>query len=542
MNDVNTLIQKVSDESRMSPDDIRTKMRERKEKTHGLLSDYGALYAVAKEYGIDLSEDGVTITDVAAVKPQNSINLYGRVRMIYSPREFKKKDNTTGKFASMVLADKTGELRIVLWDANAELTKQVRVGDTLLVRNGFAKDNRGVVEVHAGSLTTLAVNPKGMALDLPAFEEKITTIADLKGDMDAVTIICRVNSMYPLTEFKRQDGTTGKRASFIAQDESGTVRVVLWGENANVKLSDGGIVKIENAYTRLGLNSEVEVQVGSRSRVMPSEKTLMLPVLEKKSPQGELSIADVKPDLKGFTAAGRVVRIYPPRDYANGKMASLILADKTGSIRVVLWNEKSDIASELKEGDAVKITNAYAKANLNSEPEIHVGKYGEILINQGLDVPSMDELGKLAVTEKKIGNLENNEKNVLISGHVVDVNAERPVVYMTCSTCGKKAQNLGGDWFCDSCGSIDPTPNMVLSLIVQDDTGNIRAILFKETAEKLAGMDVEEAMNVMGELQDESAPARQIKEKLLNREVSLSGRVKYNEYGDQLEFIVDSVG
>jgi replication factor A1 len=542
MNDVNSLIQKVSDESKLSLDEIKNKMRERKEKTHGLLSDYGALYAVAKEYGIDLSEDGIQLTDITAVKPQNSVNLYGRVSMIYSPREFKKKDNTTGKFASVLIVDKTGELRIVLWDANTELTKQVRVGDTLLVRNGFVKtNNRGAIEVHAGSLTTLAVNPKGMTLDLPAFEEKINKIADLKGDMDSVTIVCRVNSLYPPAEFKRQDGTSGKRASFIAQDESGTVRVVLWGDNADAALSDGGYVKIENAYTRIGLNSEVEVQVGNRSRVVPSDITLSLPALEKKTIQGELQIADVKPDLKGFSTVGRVVRVYPPRDYANGKMASLILADKTGSIRAVLWNEKSDIASELKEGDAIKITNAYAKANLSSEPEIHVGKYGDVLVNQGIEVPPMEELGKLAMTEKKITDLENNEKNVRIIGQIVEVNTERPVMYMTCSTCGKKVQNLGGDWFCDSCGSVEPTPNMVLSLIVQDETGNVRAILFKENAEKLAGMDVEEAMNMVGELQDESAPVKQIKEKLLNKEVKLSGRAKFNEYSGQLEFMVDSV-
>ncbi|MBM3309465.1 MAG: hypothetical protein FJY77_04350, partial [Candidatus Altiarchaeales archaeon] len=84
-------------------------------------------------------------------------------------------------------------------------------------------------------------------------------------------------------------------------------------------------------------------------------------------------------------------------------------------------------------------------------------------------------------------------------------------------------------------------PNMILSLVVEDDSGNIRAVLFRETAEKLAGMDVEEAMNLIGESQDEGAPAKQVKEKILNKQVSLVGRVNYNKYGDQLEFMVDSV-
>jgi len=516
-------------------------MAERKEKTHGLLSDYGALYAIAKECGIDLSEGEMQTTEIAKIKPLSSVNFYGKVKIVYSPKEFKKKDNTTGKFASVVLADKTGEMRIVLWNGNAELTKKIHVGNTILVRNGFAKDNKGVLEVHAGNLTSLTLNPKDVALDLPEMEEKLSKISDLRGDMDSVTLTCRINSYYPKSEFNRPDGTTGKRASFIAQDESGTVRVVLWGENAETSLKEGDFVKLENAYTRVGLNSEVEVQVGSRSRIMPSEQTLNLPPLEKKTQPSELKIGEVKPNLKAFTVKARVVKIYPPREYSNGQMSSMILADDTGSIRAVLWNEKSGIANELKEGDAVKVANAYSKANLNNEAEIHVGKYGEISVNPELDVPSMDELGKMVSLEKKIVDLENNERNIKITGQVVDLNTDRPMIYMTCSSCGKKAQSLGSDWFCDSCGNVDPNPNMILSLVVEDDSGNIRAVLFRETAEKLAGMDVEEAMNLIGESQDEGAPAKQVKEKILNKQVSLVGRVNYNKYGDQLEFMVDSV-
>lgn len=541
MSDVDGLVRRVSEESKLSVGDIRAKMVERKEKTHGLLSDYGALYAVAKEYGVDISEDTIVFTPAVEVKPQSSVNLCGRVSMVYSPREFKRKDNTTGKFSSVVLVDRSGQIRVVMWNGNAELTKQLHVGDTLMVRNGFSKDNRGVVEVHAGGLAGVVVNPKNVCVDLPDVVDKVARVAELQGNMDSVTLVCRVNSYYPAVEFKRADGSSGRRASFIGQDESGTVRVVLWGDNADVVLGDGGFVRLENAYTRLGLNSEVEVQVGSRSRVFPSDKILDLPPLEKRPAGGEFKVGDVKPDLRGFTVVARVVRVYPPRDYSKGRMSSLVVADSSGSIRVVLWNEKSSIADELREGDAVKITNAYSKANLNNEPEVHVGRYGEVLVNQSLDVPPLDDLNQLTVVEKKIVDLENNERNVSIRGRVVDVNSDRPLFYMRCSGCGGKVQSLGGEWFCDSCGSVEPDPRMRLSLIVEDDSGNVRVVLFSESAEKLAGMDVEEAMNVAGEAQDDNAPAVRVRERLLNREVSFVGRVKFNEFGGQLEFLVDSV-
>jgi len=42
------------------------------------------------------------------------------------------------------------------------------------------------------------------------------------------------------------------------------------------------------------------------------------------------------------------MRIYEPRAYTNGTLASIIVGDESGTIRAVLWNEKSDIVNELK--------------------------------------------------------------------------------------------------------------------------------------------------------------------------------------------------
>jgi len=54
-------------------------------------------------------------------------------------------------------------------------------------------------------------------------------------------------------------------------------------------------------------------------------------------------------------------------------------------------------------------------------------------------------------------------------------------------------------------------------------------------------MDLEEIMNLIGETQDESEPLARAKESLLNTEITLVGRVKYNDFSDQLEFIVSKV-
>jgi len=77
--------------------------------------------------------------------------------------------------------------------------------------------------------------------------------------------------------------------------------------------------------------------------------------------------------------------------------------------------------------------------------------------------------------------------------------------------------------------------------VVEDETGSVRAVAFKENAEKIIGMDVEEIMNLIGETGDETAPAKKLKESLVEKKISLVGRVRYSDFSDQLEFIVEDV-
>jgi hypothetical protein len=112
---------------------------------------------------------------------------------------------------------------------------------------------------------------------------------------------------------------------------------------------------------------------------------------------------------------------------------------------------------------------------------------------------------------------------------------------MTCCECSKKVQNLGGEWMCDECGIVEPKPNMLLAVVVEDTSGNIKAVGFRENAEKLMGFDVEEAMNMIGESQDEKVALQKARDNLVGREISLIGRVNYNSFSDQLEFIISEV-
>ncbi len=540
MTDVDQLIKRISKESGKTQKDIRDMMNKRKEATHGLLSDYGAIYAVAKELNISLEEESIPLTEIKDIELQKPVNIFGRVKVVYPIREFKRKDGSLGKFASIILVDNSGEIRLVLWDKNSRISNQVKIGDSLLVKNAYAREGMdGNIEIHAGSLTTISINPK-LDIKLPKIKEKLFQIKDLKEGLDSVNLICRVSNYYPPTKFVRPDGSTGIRASFTAEDETGKIRVVLWDDSTKIDICAGDIIKLENAYVKTGLNNEIEIHAGNRSRIVLTDAKLDLPPLSETV--GEIKLSEIKPDLSGFTTSGRILQVFKPRAYSGGTIASLIISDGKETIRTVLWNEKAEIANELKKGDVIKIINAYSKANLNEEPEIHVGKYGEISVNQETNIPSLEEIEKSLITEKNIIDLENRDRYVKISGEIVHIDDDKRLIYYTCNNCGRSVQNLGLGWFCDSCNEdVEPVPNLMLSFTVEDDTGSIRAISFRENAESILGMDVEEAMNLIGETQDEFAPINEMKKSIIGQNISLVGRVRYSDFSDQLEFIVDEV-
>ncbi|MFH1225046.1 MAG: OB-fold nucleic acid binding domain-containing protein [Candidatus Diapherotrites archaeon] len=73
-----------------------------------------------------------------------------------------------------------------------------------------------------------------------------------------------------------------------------------------------------------------------------------------------------------------VVSIGEPRKFANekgsGRVASAAVKDKTGEVRMSLWNEQID---QIKEGDKIKIENGWC-SEYNGELQVSTGRNGTI--------------------------------------------------------------------------------------------------------------------------------------------------------------------
>lgn len=204
-------------------------------------------------------------------------------------------------------------------------------------------------------------------------------VKDLVSGLNDVTISGRVLLAWPPQEFQRRDGTPGRVMRLTLADKSGRVRCALWDKHVDVlsRAGDlrGRIVRIGHAYTRQGLAGDAELHAGDRSSIeinpkdmptsdFPEFKDLFTPLGNVKADSNQVNavgIVQAEPRLYSFTKEDR-----------SGSVLRTILADESGAMPLVAWNERAEELRELKKGDIVQVLNARTRLDTNARPELHV--------------------------------------------------------------------------------------------------------------------------------------------------------------------------
>lgn len=139
-----------------------------------------------------------------------------------------------------------------------------------------------------------------------------------------------------------------------------------------------------------------------------------------------LSSTDLVPGLSGVTFVGRVVAVFSPRSFEgkrSGEIASVLLADGKGIMRVVFWNDKTDTikTGKIKTGQIVRFLHAYTKEGFGGKVELHLGEKSEIETNpsdvENKDYPTIEKFAT------KIGQISTASRNrrVNLLGSVKEV-------------------------------------------------------------------------------------------------------------------------
>ena len=179
-----------------------------------------------------------------------------------------------------------------------------------------------------------------------------------------------------------------------------------------------------------------------------------------------LSIGDLVPGLNDVTVVGRVVAVFPSKTFEgtkSGKVASLLIADKNGILRVALWNDKASLieSGSVKVGQIIRLCHGYTREGYSGRVELHLGDRGEIQINPR-DVKAKDypTISRFVTKIAEITQTYKNKK-VNITGMVEDV---FPV-----STFKRK----------------DSSSGKVMRFILTDETGETSVVVWNERVDEL---------------------------------------------------------
>lgn len=252
---------------------------------------------------------------------------------------------------------------------------------------------------------------------------------------------------------------------------------------------------------------------------------LKVKIIDKIS--GRLKIKNLVAGMGSMDVLGKIIDIYPVREFKTakreGRIASLLLGDDTGSSRVVIWDNLliKQAEDNIQKDMVIEVKNAYVKDN-NGFKEIHMGNRSSF----NLDCDEEVEVNLSRDRElKKISDLAPND-NVKIIGTIVQV--FEPRFYEGCIECKKKVELSDGNYKCPVHGNTEMREIPILNVFLDDGSDSIRAVLFDENAKKLV-------KDIKGNFED-------LKNELMGKQVEITGNIKKNEMFDRLEIFTNKIG
>lgn len=239
----------------------------------------------------------------------------------------------------------------------------------------------------------------GISDDEVDYDEFLIAISNITEEMSNIVILGRIGKILNINTFHRKDGTIGNVGSFIIYDNSGSIKVVLWGEHVKIMnekyFQTNELIRLIGGYSKIGLRNKLEVHLGKNSKILLSTEEIdQKQVLVKEKPP-EISRAEkiVIKDLNNedirdnFVAQikGTVDKLeFKEQEKKGGDIRFLlkfVLYDNISSIGVVVWGLKAiKLLKLINEGDSIILSNFLVKYNTYSKVnEIHLVKNSKLI-------------------------------------------------------------------------------------------------------------------------------------------------------------------
>ena len=340
MSESQNLIDKLLEQkSELTREIIEQKIVEKKEKIGaGYLTDQGALFLIADDYGITLTESSkteISLKDLYAGAKE--VSLETRVLNLSPPKQFSRKDGSTFDLRTMTVYDAGSTASVKLWDEKANLPgiENLKPGDLIKIIKAYVKsdlDGSPTINIGSGSnIETVDTESK-----IPMIDKITKDISELQEGQKDLVISGMIDGIISGMQFTNSRGQPGKALRMRLKGKDNTaMRVVLWGkdeslipnmisQSANVKLL-GVRVKSGNQGLEIHGNEAtiIEIEGGKEAEpiitrvlsITPTEngKNMILAVDNKKN---LFNISDSS-NSTSICVEGDVIECMPSKVYGN---------------------------------------------------------------------------------------------------------------------------------------------------------------------------------------------------------------------------------
>ncbi len=218
--------------------DIEEIIKQKKEKIGaGYLTDQGAIFLIASDFGISLSEPlkvEMGLKDLYAGAKE--ISLETRVLNMSPAKQFSRKDGSPFFLRTMTVYDNDSTASVKLWDEKANIPgiENIKPGDLIKIIKAYVKsDLNGEPTINVGSGSNLeTINGKS---DIPNIDNITKDLSEVKEGQKDLVISGTIDGMISGMEFTNSRGKPGKALRMRLKGKDGnSMRVVLWGQDESV--------------------------------------------------------------------------------------------------------------------------------------------------------------------------------------------------------------------------------------------------------------------------------------------------------------------
>lgn len=292
-------------------------------------------------------------------------------------------------------------------------------------------------------------------------------------------LVGKVDSIGTVRTFARKDGGEGKVASIFISDETGSIRVALWDDMTKAisedHISVGSVVQVRGAYVKMGLGNTIELNLGRMGtiRQLENDEIEELGVDFSTTAKDVMKISELEENTYDVSLKVKVQRVFrvstfTKKDGNDGKVLAMVVADESGSTRLVFWDDKADEVEGIEAGEVIKVNRAYTRPNRDgSEIEVHVGRSS--VIERGLkeEIDTAESTPTFSSSAEPLGMKDIADLEIGMSD--VDIEGKIATIYEMKTFTRKD----GGE-------------GQVQNIVIADQTSKIRVTFWSEDIDQIS--------------------------------------------------------